>query len=150
MATNHSMLNSADQPGAAAAALRALISSYQACSAAVLLRAERPDCESEIAVPAEALPLFAEVLDQLALGRSQTAAPAGSEITDQQAADLLNVSFSYMVRLLDEGKLPHRRVGDRRHVRIDDLLAYKRRDDGHRKKALARLTAQAQQMGLGY
>lgn len=152
MAANQARLKPAvaKQSAAAAAALKDLIRAHPAPSSSVRLRAEAPGGASEIAVPAEALLLFVEVLDQLGRGNLVTVAAKAGELSTQQAADLLNVSRPYLIRLLDDGKLPHRRVGNRRRVRIDDLLAYKRRDDAHRRKILAALTAQAQEMGLDY
>lgn len=56
----------------------------------------------------------------------------------------------YVVKLLDEGKIPSRTVGKYRRVRFDDLMAYKRKDDEARAKVLDQLTAEAQELGLGY
>ncbi len=116
--------------------------------ATVQLQAD--DTNATLEIPGEALRLLVDVLAQIANGNAVTVAPVHAELTTQQAADLLNVSRPYLVKLLEDEKIPHRRVGNRRRVLLADLLTYKRLDDVDRHAVAARLTAEAQSLGLEY
>jgi excisionase family DNA binding protein len=116
----------------------------------VRIRLEDGDETEAVVVPTSAVRLFLHLLTEMSQGNAVTLIPTHAELTTQQAADLLNVSRPYVVKLIDEGKIPSRTVGKYRRVRFDDLMAYKRKDDEARAKVLDQLTAEAQELGMGY
>ena len=105
---------------------------------------------AEIVLPQEVFKLLISVLAEIGRGNAVTVMPVEAELTTQQAADILNVSRPYLITLLDEGQIPYRKVGTRRRVKLIDVLAYKRRIDEARMKVLEELTAEAQELDMGY
>ena len=118
-------------------------------------RRRAPKCQllgpegEAIPIPASVFYVLERVAEVLARGDSITVVPTGKELTTQQAADLLNVSRQYLVRLLDAGKLPYTKTGKHRRVRIEDVLAFKEKRDEERKSALDTLTELSEDVG-GY
>ena len=114
------------------------------------IRVQIESDQEAIAIPMSAFRLFANILAEMAKGNAVTLIPIHAELTTQQAADLLNVSRPYLVRLIEEGTLPSRMVGTHRRVRFEDLMRYKHETKALRLKALEELSALDQELGLGY
>ena len=108
------------------------------------------DGSTRVTVPVEAFELLMEVLAHLANGHGVTVMPVKAELTTQQAADLLNVSRPFLIKLLDSHELPFRKVGTHRRVLLKDVVTYRQLDDARRKEAADALAAEAQELGLGY
>jgi excisionase family DNA binding protein len=85
---------------------------------------------------------------ELRRGRGVSILPVGLELTTQQAADLVNVSRPFLIRLLEAGQIPYHRVGTHRRIRLDDVLAYRRRRSEERRAMLADMAAEAQELGI--
>lgn len=101
----------------------------------------------EVALPDAVFYVLERVAEVLARGDSVTIVPVGKELTTQQAADLINVSRQYLVRLLDEGRIAHTKTGKHRRLRIEDVLAFKEQRDGERKDALRDLSQLTEEFG---
>ena len=101
-------------------------------------------------IPKKAALLLFDILDKMAQGKSFTLIPSDSEISTQQAADMLNVSRPHLVKLLEEGIIPFKKVGTHRRIELKDLIGYQEKSEENRDKKLDFLTKQAQELNLGY
>ena len=91
---------------------------------------------------------FLDVLRLISSGRGFRLIPVDAELTTQQAADLLNVSRPFLIKLLEEGKINHRKTGRHRRVKADDLFRYKAERDANRSKTLAEMARHDAEKGL--
>ena len=103
-----------------------------------------------VELPTFALRLLGEILGELALGNAVKVVPIHAELTTQEGADILNVSRPHLVKLLNEGALPHTKTGRHRRIKLADLMAYKEQRDQASRVAMDELAAQAQELGMGY
>jgi excisionase family DNA binding protein len=114
----------------------------------LVLSPEKPNEPLEL--PAEALRLLLDALARMGEGAAVTLTPVHPELTTQEAADLLNVSRPYLIKLLDAGEIPFRKIGMHRRIPTQQLLNYREKVRAASDKALDDLVAEAQELGLGY
>jgi len=141
--------DAAAEAGEAARSLAPLLRRRKGASQHVTIVADG-DREARVTVPRAAFELFVRLLGEMANGNAVTIVPVHAELTTQQAAELLNVSRPYMVKLLEDGKIPFRMVGTRRRIRFEDLVRFRQQDEADRDKVLDELTEEAQRLGLEY
>lgn len=110
----------------------------------------RLDDGTTLVLPSGLKRLIGHLLAEVSHGNAVTVTPIHAELTTREAADILNVSRPHLVKLLERNEIPHRKVGTHRRVRLGDLLAYKRRQEEESRRALDALTAEAQELDLGY
>jgi excisionase family DNA binding protein len=114
------------------------------------LKVTDTDQEQPIELPPGAVLLLMDILEAMAAGRGVTIIPENAELTTVQAADVLNVSRPFLIKLLEEKALPCRKVGAHRRIRMEDVMAYKARIDAERETVLDQLVAEAQENDMGY
>jgi len=108
------------------------------------------DGDQEITVPVSAIKMLVDILNQMAQGNAMSLVPIHAELTTQEAADFLNVSRPYIVKLIEQGELPCHKVGVRRRVLFKHLMEYKERRNQQSMEAVNALSQQAQDLGMGY
>jgi excisionase family DNA binding protein len=96
--------------------------------------------DGAVELPAAAAEAVRRVLSELASGAAVYVLADDAELTTQEAADLLGISRTYLVRVVDQGKLPAHLVGTHRRLRLADVLAYEERRNA-RLQAVADITA---------
>lgn len=103
-----------------------------------------------IAIPDAAARLLVEILNKLGQGEGVAIVPIRAELSTQEAAEVLNVSRPFVIKLIEEKQLPCRMVGTHRRILLSDLMSYKRAVDAKRLEVLGELSAQAQDLNMGY
>jgi excisionase family DNA binding protein len=104
----------------------------------------------EIELPESAVRLLVDILANMAEGNAVTLIPVHAELTTKQAADILGVSRPFLIRLLEDGVIPFRKVGTHRRVFFEDVQAYRKQVAEERESALQQLVEEAQSLDMGY
>lgn len=104
--------------------------------------------KESIQLPAEVVELLKKVLEAMVAGHGITLIPLHAELTTMEAADILNVSRPYLIKLLEADEIPYHKVGRHRRVRMEDVLTYKKNIDSAREAILDQMVAEAEELGL--
>jgi excisionase family DNA binding protein len=127
-----------------------LLSRYAAQHSPLTLRVVEAGRDLPIELPIGAVALLNDILQAMAAGRGITLIPENAELTTVQAAEILNVSRPFLIKLLEESVIPYRKVGKHRRIRMEDVMAYKNQIDSERESVLDKLVADAQEHHMGY
>ena len=103
-----------------------------------------------IIIPTKAFKILRAVLKNMAEGNSIAIIPSNSELTTQEAANILNISRPHLVKLLENGKIPFTKVGSHRRIELKDIVTFENKLSKQRRTKLNKLTEQAQKLKLGY
>ena len=101
-----------------------------------------------IELPSDLVDALLLIVQQLKTGHGVSIAALRAEITTAEVAELLNVSRPFVIKLLESGVMPFRKVGTHRRVRLVDVLEYRDRQDAVASAALDEMVRQAEKHGL--
>jgi excisionase family DNA binding protein len=131
-------------PAKDAPELASLATALQAPTAALV----GPD-GTQTPLPDEVYQVLKSVVDAMSQGMAITVAPHNTQLTTQEAADLLGVSRPTLVRLLEDGEIPFELRGRHRRVMLADVIAYQEHRRAKRRATLDEMTRTAAEDGTG-
>jgi excisionase family DNA binding protein len=103
-----------------------------------------------VELPPAALKLIGQLLGAMSEGRPVVLMPTEQELTTVEAAHFLNVSRPFVIKEMESGRLPHRKVGSHRRIAMDHLLVYAQNMRAQQTAALDRMADNARELGLDY
>jgi excisionase family DNA binding protein len=131
-------------------AQRCIMASLDHSRAAVITLTTDTGEHPTVEVPPSALRLIGQLLGAMSEGRPIVLMPTEQEFTTVEAANFLNVSRPFVIKEMDSGRLPHRKVGSHRRIVLEDLLAYAQKMRVTQASALDRMAENARELGLDY
>lgn len=109
---------------------------------------EIEETQQRLILPTSALELLATILQHMRKGKTVSIVPNETEVTTQKAAEYLNCSRPFLVKLLEEGEIPYTRIGRHRRVLFSDLEAYRKKQKEATKLKLIQMMKDAEDLDL--
>lgn len=79
-----------------------------------------------IVLPTSVFQVLRQIVHYMTRRQAIFIVPADHALTTQAAADILGVSRQYLIRVVDQHKLPYHKTGTHRRILMSDLLSYKK------------------------
>ncbi len=106
-----------------------------------VVRARLVANDTDVRMPAHVLPALIAVLEAFAEGDEVAIVRTDTEVSTEEAAEVLNVSRPTIVRWIESGKLPARRAGTHRRILLRDVLSLDEKERSRQDEALERFLA---------
>ncbi len=141
---------SAEDAEMARAAQRCIMAALDHSLAASIMLTDDEGNQPIIQVPPQALKIIAQVLGAMSERRPFVLMPSKQEVSTVEAANFLNVSRPFVIKEIEQGRLPYRLVGTHRRIAFEDLVQYAEKMRAQQQSALERMSANAHELGLDY
>lgn len=106
--------------------------------------------KNAIEIPQKAFLLLNDIILAMSENKNVSVVTTNQVITTQQFANMLNVSRPYVIKLLENGEIPYKKVGKHRRILYNDAIKYQEKFEIKRSENLAILVKEAQELNLGY
>lgn len=100
-------------------------------------------------LPKELVELIDFVIDAWKHGQGVTVTAQSKFVTTQEAANLIGCSRQHVVSLMEMGKIPGRKIGTHRRIKLEHVLHFISEEDTERNLAMRELIAVSEEIG-GY
>ena len=100
-----------------------------------------------VEVSSDVADVLVRVARAMQQGLAVTVVPQSTRLTTQEAADMLGISRSTLVRMLDAGEIPFEKIRRHRRLHLADVLQFRKRQRRTASEALSDMVADAQAMG---
>ena len=121
-----------------------------ATDAATLRRALDEDVEAievRMTVPRDTAGLVLQLIEAQQRGGA-VVIPVQAEFTPNEAATILGISRPQVYKLIDQGRLAHRRVGTHRRIPATAVTAFRAEQHAAQRQAMVELTRLSNELGL--
>lgn len=114
---------------------------------------EKVDIEIEgtndkLVLPLSAVKLLTEILKNISEGRMISILPVAAELTTQKAAEILGCSRPFVIKLLEENRIPFTKIGKHRRIMVEDVMKYKAHLKAEQKQNLIEMMSDDEDAGL--
>ncbi|MDR0505077.1 MAG: helix-turn-helix domain-containing protein, partial [Bifidobacteriaceae bacterium] len=99
-------------------------------------------------LPETVYQIIIQAVDVLVAGSAVAVDPVPVKLSTTQAAEILRVSWSTLIKMLDRGRIPFQQNNIHRTLNLSDVLAFKDRHRNEREKYLAEMTEEELNRGL--
>lgn len=106
------------------------------------------EADYEIELSEDVYELLRRLLIDLSQNRAVQILPTGMELTTVQAAEFLQVSRPFLIKLIEKGELACRMVGTHRRLELGQLIEYRNKAREAGKTAIDEMAREGQ--GLGW
>jgi excisionase family DNA binding protein len=87
-------------------------------------------------LPVSLYQFLLQLIADLQEGKSVSIIQNEAKLTTVEAASLLGVSRQFLINILEQGELPFHKVGTHRRIYVKDVLVFKAKRDGQRRRVL--------------
>lgn len=117
------------------------------------LSTEQPEIQIEetsgkIKIPLSALKLLGDIIKAMQQGKLISLVPVATEVTTQDAAEMLGCSRPHFVKLLEDGKIAFTKIGKHRRIKCDDIIDYRKQMKDQQKQHIIDTMHSDEETGL--